>query len=56
MRHILKEIQSGEFHKEWQKESENNFPILTSLRKEEKQIAIEEIGQLLLKDIFSKNK
>ena len=55
MRHILKEIQSGDFHKEWQKESENNFPMLTSLRKEEKQIAIEEIGQLLLKDIFSKN-
>ena len=30
MRSILKEIQSGEFHKEWQKESENNFPILIS--------------------------
>ena len=24
MRHILKEIQSGDFHKEWQKESERN--------------------------------
>ena len=56
MRSILKEIQSGEFHKEWQKESKNNFPILSDLRKDEKQIAIEEIGKVLLKDIFSNNK
>ena len=35
MRKTLKEIQSGQFHKEWQKEAEDGFPTLSKLRKEE---------------------
>ena len=52
MRNVLKEIQSGEFHKEWMKETENGFPTLSKLRKEEKKLPIEEIGQQILKELF----
>ena len=54
MRIVLKEIQSGEFHKEWQKEVEDGFPTLSKLRKEEKQLPIEKIGQKILKELFGK--
>ena len=52
MRKALKEIQSGEFHKEWQKEAEDGFPILSKLREEEKQLPIEQIGKNILKELF----
>ena len=54
MRNVLKEIQSGQFHKEWQKEAEDGFPTLTKLREEEKQLPIEKIGNSILKDLFGK--
>ena len=52
MRSALKEIQSGEFHKEWQKEAEDGFPTLSNLRKEEKKLPIEEVGKQILKVLF----
>jgi len=54
MRKTLKEIQSGQFHKEWQKETQDGFPTLSKLRKEEKQLPIETIGQKILKELFDK--
>ena len=54
MRNVLKEIQSGQFHKEWQKEAEDGFPRLTKLREEEKQLPIEKIGNSILKELFGK--
>ena len=54
MRKALKEIQSGQFHREWQKETEEGFPTLSKLRKEEKQLPIETIGQKILKELFDK--
>ena len=52
MRDVLREIKSGEFHKEWMKEAKNGFPVLSKLRKEEKKLPIEEIGQQILKELF----
>ena len=52
MRKSLKEIQSGEFHKEWKQETEDGFPTLTKLRNEEKQLPIEKIGIKILKELF----
>jgi len=52
MRNALKEIQSGEFHREWMKETKDGLPTLTHLRKEEKKLPIEEIGQQILKELF----
>ncbi len=52
MRNALKEIQSGAFHKEWMEETKNGFPTLSKLRKEEKKLPIEEVGQHILKKLF----
>ena len=49
MRLALEEIQSGKFHKEWMNEYKRGYPQLKNLRKEEKQIPIEEISKQLLK-------
>jgi ketol-acid reductoisomerase len=54
MRSALKEIQSGEFHKEWQKEAEDGFPTLSKLREEEKNLPIQKIANSILKDLFEK--
>ena len=54
MRKALKEIQSGSFHKEWKKEAEDGFPTLSKLRKEEKYLPIEKIGNKILKELFGK--
>jgi len=54
MRKALKEIQSGQFHKEWQKEAEDGFPTLSKLREEEKNLPIQKIGNSILKDLFKK--
>ena len=54
MRNALSDIQSGEFHKEWQKEAEAGFQTLSKLRKEEKNLPIQKIGNSILKDLFEK--
>ena len=54
MRSALKEIQSGEFHKEWQKEAEDGFPTLSKLREEEKNLPIQKISNSILKDLLEK--
>ena len=54
MRKALKEIQSGQFHKEWKQESEEGFPALSKLREEEKQLPIEKIGNKILKELVDK--
>ena len=54
MHKALKEIRSGKFHRERQKEAEKGFPTLSKLRKEEKQLPIETIGQKILKEMFDK--
>jgi ketol-acid reductoisomerase len=54
MRKALKEIQSGQFHREWQKETEAGFPTLSKLREEEKHLPIEKIGNIILKELFDK--
>ena len=51
MRLALEEIQSGKFHKEWMNEYESGYPQLKNMRKEEKQITIEEISKKLLKEL-----
>ncbi len=47
MRHILDEIQSGQFAKEWIAEAENGFPTFLSLRKAARSSQIEEVGRQL---------
>ena len=54
IRKALKEIQSGEFHKEWKKEAEAGFPTLSKLREEEKKLPIQKIGNSILKDLIEK--
>ena len=54
MREALKEIQSGKFHQEWQKEAEDGYPTLSKLREEEKNLPIQKIGNSILKDLFEK--
>ncbi len=54
MRYALKEIKSGEFHKEWQKEAEAGFPTLFKLREEEKNLPIQKISNSILKDLLEK--
>lgn len=44
MRKILKEVQSGQFAKEWILENENGQPELTKLRKDNEQHPIEKVG------------
>ena len=55
MRLALEEIQSGKFHKEWMNEYKRGYPQLKNMRKEEKQIPIEEISKQLLK-VLCENK
>ena len=52
MKKALKEIQSGEFYREWKNEHENGYPQLEKLRKEEKELPIEAIGSYMLKTLF----
>ena len=47
-------IQSGDFHREWKKESEDNYPNLSKLRSEQSSSPINEITKKML-DILSKN-
>jgi len=52
MKNTLEEIQSGEFHAEWQKEHDSGYPLLEKLRKEVKELPIEAISQYMLKELF----
>lgn len=47
MKKILKEIQSGEFAREWILENQAGRPVLNALRKKEAEHPIEEIGKKL---------
>jgi len=47
MKKILKEIQSGEFAKEWILENQAGRPVLNALRRREAEHPIEEIGEKL---------
>ncbi|MCS7199981.1 MAG: ketol-acid reductoisomerase [Caldimicrobium sp.] len=47
MRRILKEIQSGQFAREWILENQAGRPVLNALRKREAQHPIEAVGQRL---------
>jgi ketol-acid reductoisomerase len=49
MRKLLKEIQSGEFAKEFVLEAQANFPVLNAYRKKEKEHLIEKVGKELRK-------
>ena len=52
MKNTLEEIQSGEFHAEWQKEHDSGYPLLEKLRKEVKELPIEAISQYMLNELF----
>jgi ketol-acid reductoisomerase len=47
MKKILREIQSGEFAREWILENRAGLPVLNSLRAKEKEHPIEEVGRKL---------
>jgi ketol-acid reductoisomerase len=47
MKKILKEIQSGEFAREWILENQAGRPVLNALRRKEKEHSIEEVGKRL---------
>ncbi len=47
MKKILKEIQSGEFAREWILENQAGRPVLNALRRKEREHLIEEIGKKL---------
>ena len=45
MREILKEVQSGEFAREWIQENQANQPVLQALRRGEEELEIEKVGK-----------
>jgi len=47
MKRILKEIQTGEFAREWILENQANRPVFQALREREKEHLIEEVGAKL---------
>jgi ketol-acid reductoisomerase len=47
MRKILREIQSGQFAKEWVVENQANRPVFSSLRETESRGLIEKVGKEL---------
>lgn len=47
MQKILKEIQTGEFAREWILENQANRPVMASLRRKEKEGLLEKVGQEL---------
>jgi len=49
MKKLLKEIQSGEFAREFVLEAQANFPVLNAYRKKEKEHLIEKVGKELRK-------
>ena len=47
MREILKEVQSGEFARDWVLENRANQPVLQALRRRESELPIEKVGKNL---------
>jgi len=47
MRQILKDVQEGVFAREWVLENEANQPVLGTLRRQEEELQIEEVGKNL---------
>jgi len=47
MKRILKEIQSGEFAREWILENQANRPVFNALRKKDQAHQLEKVGQQL---------
>ncbi|MDR5703045.1 MAG: ketol-acid reductoisomerase, partial [Armatimonadota bacterium] len=47
MRQLLREIQSGEFAREWILENQAGCPVLNARRRQEAQHPIEEVGRRL---------
>ena len=47
MRGILKEVQNGEFAREWVLENRANQPVLQALRRQESELEIERVGKNL---------
>ena len=45
MQTILKEVQNGEFAREWVLENQANQPVLQALRRRESELQIEKVGQ-----------
>ena len=45
MRTILKEVQNGEFAREWVLENQANQPVLQALRRRESELQIEQVGK-----------
>ena len=45
MRTILKEVQNGEFAREWVLENQANQPVLQALRRRESELEIEKVGR-----------
>ena len=52
MHQALDDIQSGDFHKEWMEEASNEYPKLSRLRQNEKDLLIEKVGKILLDKIY----
>ncbi|RKU34022.1 ketol-acid reductoisomerase, partial [Candidatus Poribacteria bacterium] len=44
MQTILKEVQNGEFAREWVLENQANQPVLQALRRRESELEIEKVG------------
>ena len=47
MRELLKEVQNGEFAREWVLENQANQPVLQALRRQESELQIEKVGENL---------
>ena len=45
MRELLKEVQNGEFAREWVLENQANQPVLQALRRRESELQIEQVGK-----------
>ena len=44
MRELLKEVQNGEFAREWVLENQANQPVLQALRRRESELQLEKVG------------
>ena len=55
MRGILDSIQSGEFHKEWQAETEGGYAALNKMRDSQSQSPLNKLTEEMLAIINKKN-
>ena len=52
MKNVLKDIQSGDFNREWSKESKEGYQGLMKMREHERDSLIEKTSQIIFKNIF----